>query len=212
MVTKKKPRWPALAADERVQLIGLKLNDIEVPQHASVEELCRYRRPLEPACHGVAGTTRETGRGRNAHALDSHARYLVELLPSAAKTAVRRARIRAERSPAYLATVTPSATRLGGKPAVGTDGDAALSKVLALWLGECLVLDGPHRSSVPGLKTRCFTNDLKYLSATDQQRKAQAPVPARPRCPHNRYLKAHVSPLLHPFDNKRCFGGTYTKI
>ena len=119
---------------------------------------------------------------------------------------------RAERSPAYLATVTPSATRLGGKPAVATDGDAALSKVLALWLGECLVLDGPHRSSVPGLKTRCFTNDLKYLSATDQQRTAQAPVPARPRCPHNRYLKAHVSPLLHPFDNKRCFGGTYTKI
>ena len=116
---------------------------------------------------------------RNAHALDSHARYLVELLPSAAKTAVRRARIRAERSPAYLATVTPSATRLGGKPAVATDGDAALSKVLALWLGACLVLDGLHRSSVPGLKTRCFTNDLKYLRVTDQQRIPQAPVSKR---------------------------------
>ena len=141
----------------------------------------RPRGSLEPPCDGVAGTTGETGRGRNAHALDSHARYLVELLPSAAKTAVRRARIRAERSPAYLATVTPSATRLGGKPAVATDGDAALSKVLALWLGECLVLDGLHRSSVPGLKTRPFTNDLTYLRVTDQQRIPQAPVQGRLR-------------------------------
>ena len=172
---RKEPHRPALAADERVQLIGLKLNDIEVPQHAPVEELSRSRGSLEPPCDGVAGTTGETGRGRNAHALDSHARYLVELLPSAAKTAVRRARIRAERSPAYLATVTPSATRLGGKPAVVTDGDAALSKINALWLGACLVLDGPHRSSVPGLKTRCFTNDLKCLRVTDQQRIRQAP-------------------------------------
>ena len=71
-----------------------------------------------------AGTTRETGRGRNAHALDSQARYLVELPASAAKAGIRCARVRANGSPAYLATVTPSATRLGGKPAVATDVDA----------------------------------------------------------------------------------------
>ena len=82
---RKEPHGSALAADERVELIGLKLNDLEVPQHALVETLCRYRGPLEPACDGVAGTTRETGRGRNAHALDSQARYLVELPASAAK-------------------------------------------------------------------------------------------------------------------------------
>lgn len=150
---RKEPHRPALAADERVQLIGLKLNALEVPQHFPVEALCRDRRPLEPACHGVAGATRETGRRGNAHALDSQARYLVELLPSTTKTAVGRACIRADGSPAYLATVTPSATRLGGKPAVATDGGAPLSKILAPWLGASLVLVGPHRSSVAALKT-----------------------------------------------------------
>ena len=57
-------------------------------------------------------------------------------------------------SPAYLATVTPSATRLGGKPAVATDVDAPLSTVLAPWLGACLILDGFHHSSVAALKNR----------------------------------------------------------
>ena len=37
---RKEPRGPALAADERIELIGLKLNDLEVPQHALVEALC----------------------------------------------------------------------------------------------------------------------------------------------------------------------------
>jgi len=31
------------------ELIGLKLNDFEVPQHLPVEALCRSRRPLEPS-------------------------------------------------------------------------------------------------------------------------------------------------------------------
>ena len=119
---------------------------------------------------------RETGRGRNAHALDSQARYLVELPASAVKATVRCPRIRAGRCPAYLASVPASSTRLGGKPAVATDVNATLSKVLAPWIRACLVLERPHRSSVPGLKTRRFTNDLKYLRATVQQRMAQAPV------------------------------------
>ena len=34
--------------------------------------------------------------------------------------------------------------------AVATDVDAPLSKVLALWRGASLVLDGPHHSSLPG--------------------------------------------------------------
>jgi len=96
---RKEPRGPALAADERIELIGLKLNDLEVPQHLPVEALRRSRGPLEPTCNGVAGTTREAGRGRNAHALDSQARYLLELPASTAKAAVRRARIRADGSP-----------------------------------------------------------------------------------------------------------------
>ena len=125
---------------------------------------------------GVAGTTGETGRGRNAHALDSQARYLVELCPSAAKTAVRCPRIRAGRYPAYLATVPASSTRLGGKPAVATDVDAQLSKVLAPWIRACLVLERPHRSSVPGLKPAVSPTILRYLRATDQQRMAQAPT------------------------------------
>ena len=135
---------PLMVLGDDVELIGLKLNDFEVPQHLPVEALCRSRGTLEPACDGVAGTSCETGRGRNAHALDSQARYLVELPPSAAKTGIRRTGIRADGCPAYLATVTPSATRLGGKPAVATDLDAPLSKVLAAWLGARLVLDGPH--------------------------------------------------------------------
>ena len=147
---RKQPDWSTLAANEREELIGLELNYVEVRHHFPVESLCRFRGAFEPACDGVAGTTGETGRGRNAHALDSQARYLVELPASAAKAGIRRARIRADGSPAYPATVTPSATRLGGKPAVATDVDAPLSKVLAPWLGACLVLDGPHHSSVPG--------------------------------------------------------------
>ena len=112
------------------------------------------RRRLYSGVEVFAGTTRETGRGRNAHALDSQARYLVELPASAAKAGIRCARVRANGSPAYLATVTPSATRLGGKPAVATDVDAPLSTVLAPWLGACLILDGFHHSSVAALKNR----------------------------------------------------------
>ncbi len=92
---RKQPHGSALAADERVEFIVLKLNDLEVPQHLTVEALCRSRGPLEPAGDRLAGMTGETGRRRNAHALDSQARYLVELPPSAAKTAIRCARIRA---------------------------------------------------------------------------------------------------------------------
>ncbi len=94
--------------------------------------------------------TRHPGRRRNAHALDSQARYLVELPASAAETAVRCARIRADGSPAYFAAVSPASARRRGKPAVAHDVDAPLSKVLAPWLGACLVLDGSHHSSVPG--------------------------------------------------------------
>ena len=173
---RKEPRGPALAVDEGIELISLKLNDFEVLQRAPVEALCRYRGPLEPACDGVAGTTRETGRGRQAHALDSQARHLVELRASAAKTAVRCPGIRAGRCPAYLATVPASSTRLGGKPAVATDVDAPLSKVLAPWIGACLVLDRPHRSSVPGRQFRCISHDLLCLRETDQLRTAQAPA------------------------------------
>jgi len=68
--------------------------------------------------------TRDAGRSRNAHAVDSHARYLVELPASAAKSIIRRARIRADGSTAYLATVPSSSARLRGKPAVATDVDA----------------------------------------------------------------------------------------
>ena len=103
---RKKPRWPALGADEHVELIGLKLNDFEVPQHLPVEALCRSRGPLEPAGDRVAGMTRETGRRRNAHTLDSQARYLVELPPSAAETAVRCACIHAGRCHAYFCSGT----------------------------------------------------------------------------------------------------------
>ena len=100
--------------------------------------------------------TRDAGRRRNAQALDSQARYLVELPPSAAKAAVRCARSHADGSPAYFAAVPPPPTRLRGKPAVATDVEAALSKVVAPGPGACLVLDGFHHSSVAALKNRLF--------------------------------------------------------
>ena len=37
----KEPCGLALATDERVNLIGLKLNELEAPQHAPIEALCR---------------------------------------------------------------------------------------------------------------------------------------------------------------------------
>ena len=36
---RKEPYGPALAADKRTEFIGLKLNDLDVPQHSSVEAL-----------------------------------------------------------------------------------------------------------------------------------------------------------------------------
>ncbi len=37
---RKEPYGPAFAADKRIELIGLKLDDLEVPQHSPVEALC----------------------------------------------------------------------------------------------------------------------------------------------------------------------------
>ena len=107
---------------------------------------------------------------RNAHALDSQAGDLVELLSGAAKTGIYRARIRADSLPANLAAEPLALTRLRRKTAVAHDVDARLSKVVAPGPGACLVLDGSHHSSVAALKIRCFTHDFMCLQATDQQR------------------------------------------
>ena len=84
---RKEPYGPALAADKRIEFIGVKFNDLEVPQHSPVEPLCRSRGTLEPPRDGVPGTTRHARRRRNAHAFDSHGRYLVELPARATKAA-----------------------------------------------------------------------------------------------------------------------------
>ena len=124
--------------------------------HLPVEALCCSRGPFEPSGDGVAGMARDPGRCRNAHALDSQARYLVELPSSAAKAAVRCARIRADRALVNFAAVPPSSARLRRKPAVAHDADARLSKVVAPGFGASLVLDGAHHSSVAGLKNPLF--------------------------------------------------------
>ena len=72
-------------------------------QHPLVEALSRCRGSLEPSRDGGAGTACDPGGRRNAHALDPQACDLVELPSSAAKTAVRGPRVRAERAPAYSA-------------------------------------------------------------------------------------------------------------
>ena len=46
---RKEPCWPALAVDDRVELIGLKLNDFEVVQHLPVEALRGSRGRIELA-------------------------------------------------------------------------------------------------------------------------------------------------------------------
>ena len=84
----KQPYGSALAADERAELIGLQLQDIEIAQHPLVEALSRCRGSLEPPRDGVAGMARDPGGRRNAHALDAQACDLVELPSRAAKTAV----------------------------------------------------------------------------------------------------------------------------
>ena len=116
---RKQPQGSALAADERAEFINLKLNDVEIAQHAPVEVLCRCRGPLEPLRDGIAGMARDPGGRRNAHALDSQARDLVELPSSAAKTAVCGPRVRAERFPARVAAVPPPSARLRHKTSRG---------------------------------------------------------------------------------------------
>ena len=62
---------------------------------------------LEPSRDRVAGMARDPGGRRNTHALDAQACHLVELPSRAAKPAVCRSRVRAERSPADGAAVPP---------------------------------------------------------------------------------------------------------
>ena len=109
---------------------------------------------LEPASDRVTGATRNSRRRRNAHTLDSHAGYLVELLPIAAKTAVGCAGIHADRSTANFAAVPLTSSQVPGKPAVAHDVDTQFSKVVASDIYARDVIDCPHRPSVASLKYR----------------------------------------------------------
>jgi hypothetical protein len=113
-----------------------------------VESLRRHRGALEPPRDGVAGVTCDPGGRRKAHAFDSQAGHLVERLPAATKTAVRRPGIRAKRCAAALAAIPPTPPRLRGKAAVAHNVDARLSKVVAPRLAARDIVDRPHRSSV----------------------------------------------------------------
>ncbi len=97
---RKQPQGATLAPDERAEFISLQLQDVEIASHPLGEALTRCRRPLEPPRDSVAGMACDPGSRRNAHALDSQACDLVELPARGAKTAVRCARVRAQRLPA----------------------------------------------------------------------------------------------------------------
>ena len=138
------------------RLISLQLDDVEIAQHSPVEAVGRCRGPLEPSRDGVAGTARDPGGRRNAHALDARARYLVELPASAAKPAVCCPRVRAERAPAYCAAVPPPSARFRHKRAVAHDVEARLSTVVTPGLGARHPVDRVHHSSVTGRPNPSF--------------------------------------------------------
>ena len=91
---------------------------------------------------------RDPGSRRNAHALDAQACDLVELPAGAAKTAVRCARVRAQRLPADCAAVPPARSR--HEPAVAHDVEARLSTVVAPGVAARYLVDRVHRLSVNG--------------------------------------------------------------
>jgi hypothetical protein len=128
---RKQPDGSTLAANEGAQLIGLQLKDWEVPQHLLVESLRRHRGALEPPRDCVPGVTCDPGCRREAHAFDSQAGHLVERLPAAAKTAVRRPGVRAKRCAAAVAPIPATPPRLRCKPAMAHNVDARLSKFVA---------------------------------------------------------------------------------
>ena len=152
--------WPGARRRERAAFIGLQLQDLETAQHPLVEARSRCRGSLEPSGDGVAGTTRDAGGRRDAHALDAQARDLVELPSTAAKTGVHCPRVRAERLPAHRAAVPPPSARLRGKRAVAHDVEARVSEIVAPELGARHLVDRVHRASVPGRETRGFAHDL----------------------------------------------------
>ena len=180
---RKEPRRSALAADERVELVRLKLTHLEVPHDVPVAMRGRARGPVEPSGNRVLGTTRDASRRRDAHALDSQARHLVEFPPTAAKPTVRRARIQADRASADRAVVPRPSARLRRQPAVVHDVEARLSKILTRGPEARDVVDRPHRSSVVA-RTTTVSPMSRTLRATDQQRPAQAPThqPANEFC------------------------------
>ena len=99
----------------------------------------------------------ETRAGRrDAHALDSQARDLAEFPSSAAKTAVRCSRVRAERAPADCATVPPPSARFRHKRAVAHEVEARSSKVVAPGLAARHFVDRVHRSSVTARRDPSF--------------------------------------------------------
>ena len=111
------------------------------------------------ACGHVAGTARDPGGRRNAHALDAQARYLVELPSSAAKTAVCCPRVRAEAAPAYCAAVPPPSARFRHKRAVAHDVEARFSTVVTLGLGaghpgDAAPLTTPDAHGMPAQRRR----------------------------------------------------------
>ena len=118
------PRDVGLPAGKRSNLVGLELCDVELFDVRVVENAAIGRGSLEPAVHGVPAESLGPRDGRLADALDAERGDLIESAPAVLKTVVRGVHRRAERFPAFRATVTASLPRLGPVEAVTNDVDA----------------------------------------------------------------------------------------
>ena len=174
----KEPDNVALAADERAELIGLQLHEVETAQHPMIEALRSRRGPFEPARDRVAGMARDSGRRRNTHALDAQACDLIELPSRAAKPTVRSPRVRAERAPADCAAVPLPSAGLGRKRAVAHDVKARLSTVVTPGGSARHPIGRVHGSSVPAGETPRVPHDCR--GAADRSTANGASTASRP--------------------------------
>ena len=158
------PSGAALAADERVELIRLKLFDSDSRDRLAVETTAHLGCPLEPARDGVPGNPLDPSNRGNADTLDSESDDRIKGSSSMLETVVGRAFRRRERLSALDAPVSTAFPRPRSVETVADDAsgtDFSVQRTLGVETAELLHFAGPCRR-----KNCVFRNRAQTLPRT----------------------------------------------
>ena len=163
------PSGAALAADERVELIRLKLFDSDSRDRLAIETTAHLGCPLEPARDGVPGNPLDPSNRGNADTLDSESDDRIKRSSSILETVVGRAFRRRERLSALDAPVStafpgPRSVETVADDAPGTD--FSVQRTLGVETAELLHFAGPCRR-----KNCVFRNRAQTLPRTPVRRR-----------------------------------------